>query len=80
MTPEWKYPGWQEALPAVVREANPQLLRERLQKLEALMSARCRELEDELDALISARYREIEDELDALNAGCVTLVRNQRYR
>jgi hypothetical protein len=67
MTPELKYPDWQEALQAVVRESNPQLLREKLQKLDALMSARCRELEDELDALNDGRVS-------------IRLLRNQGYR
>ena len=51
MPPELKYPEWQEPLRAVILEFDPQQLREKMQRAEALMSARSRELENELDAL-----------------------------
>jgi hypothetical protein len=54
MNAQLKYPEWQEPLKAVVLEFDTQRLRENLQKVEAVMTARSRELGDELQALNDA--------------------------
>ena len=51
MNLQLKYPEWQEPLKALILEFDAQLLREKLQNVEALMSARSRALGDELQAL-----------------------------